>query len=87
MKPSIVVFDLGKVLVDFDYSIAGRRLAAQSAELRLLLTAEQPAAHRLDRRKYEAAVRFPDRNRAAPAQFTDCPVNRERGAVAVQAAG
>jgi HAD superfamily hydrolase (TIGR01509 family) len=29
-KPSIVVFDLGKVLVDFDYSIAGRRLAAQS---------------------------------------------------------
>ena len=30
MKPSIVVFDLGKVLVDFDYSIAGRRLAAKS---------------------------------------------------------
>jgi putative hydrolase of the HAD superfamily len=37
MKPSdtashasIVVFDLGKVLVDFDYSIAGRRIAAQS---------------------------------------------------------
>jgi HAD superfamily hydrolase (TIGR01509 family) len=29
-KPSIVVFDLGKVLVDFDYSIAGRRLAAKS---------------------------------------------------------
>jgi FMN phosphatase YigB (HAD superfamily) len=29
-KPSIVVFDLGKVLVDFDYSIAGRRIAAQS---------------------------------------------------------
>jgi glucose-1-phosphatase len=29
-SPSIVVFDLGKVLVDFDYSIAGRRLAAQS---------------------------------------------------------
>jgi len=29
-KPAIVVFDLGKVLVDFDYSIAGRRLAAQS---------------------------------------------------------
>ena len=31
MKPSIVVFDLGKVLVDFDYSIAGRRIAAQAA--------------------------------------------------------
>lgn len=30
MKPSIVVFDLGKVLVDFDYSIAGRRIAAQA---------------------------------------------------------
>ncbi len=30
MKPQIVVFDLGKVLVDFDYSIAGRRIASQS---------------------------------------------------------
>ena len=29
-KPSIVVFDLGKVLLDFDYSIAGRRVAAQA---------------------------------------------------------
>lgn len=29
-KPSIVVFDLGKVLVDFDYSIAGRRIAASA---------------------------------------------------------
>jgi len=29
-KPSAVVFDLGKVLVDFDYSIAGRRIAAKS---------------------------------------------------------
>lgn len=27
--PKAVVFDLGKVLVDFDYSIAGRRIAAQ----------------------------------------------------------
>ena len=26
-----MVFDLGKVLVDFDYSIAGRRIAAQSS--------------------------------------------------------
>jgi FMN phosphatase YigB (HAD superfamily) len=31
MKPSVIVFDLGKVLVDFDYSIAGRRLAARSS--------------------------------------------------------
>ena len=30
MKPSVVVFDLGKVLVDFDYSIAGRRIAARA---------------------------------------------------------
>jgi FMN phosphatase YigB (HAD superfamily) len=29
--PSVVAFDLGKVLVDFDYSIAGRRLAAQAS--------------------------------------------------------
>jgi putative hydrolase of the HAD superfamily len=29
MIPSIVVFDLGKVLVDFDYSIAARKIAAQ----------------------------------------------------------
>lgn len=29
-RPEIVVFDLGKVLVDFDYSIAGRRIAAAS---------------------------------------------------------
>jgi FMN phosphatase YigB (HAD superfamily) len=30
MKPA-VVFDLGKVLVDFDYSIAARKIAARSA--------------------------------------------------------
>ncbi len=29
--PSVIVFDLGKVLLDFDYSIAGRRIAAQAA--------------------------------------------------------
>ena len=29
-KPEVVVFDLGKVLVDFDYSIAARRIAAKS---------------------------------------------------------
>lgn len=27
--PSVVVFDLGKVLVDFDYSIAAKKIAAQ----------------------------------------------------------
>ena len=30
MIPKVVVFDLGKVLVDFDYSIAARRIAARS---------------------------------------------------------
>jgi glucose-1-phosphatase len=30
--PSIVAFDLGKVLVDFDYSIAARKVAARSAK-------------------------------------------------------
>ena len=26
--PEVIVFDLGKVLVDFDYSIASRKIAA-----------------------------------------------------------
>jgi len=30
--PKIVVFDLGKVLVDFDYSIAARKIAARSSK-------------------------------------------------------
>ncbi len=30
-KPAIVVFDLGKVLVDFDYSLAGRRIATNAS--------------------------------------------------------
>src|SRR5262245_6612048 len=30
MTPKVVVFDLGKVLVDFDWHIAGRRIAARS---------------------------------------------------------
>ena len=29
-RPEVVVFDLGKVLVDFDYRIAARRIAARS---------------------------------------------------------
>jgi HAD superfamily hydrolase (TIGR01509 family) len=29
--PSVVVFDLGKVLLDFDYSIAARKIAAHSS--------------------------------------------------------
>src|SRR6266536_741380 len=30
-KPEAVIFDLGKVLLDFDYGIAGRRIAAHGA--------------------------------------------------------
>ncbi len=30
MTPEVVVFDLGKVLVDFDYSIAAQKIAARS---------------------------------------------------------
>jgi HAD superfamily hydrolase (TIGR01509 family) len=29
-KPSVAAFDLGKVLVDFDYAVAARRIAARS---------------------------------------------------------
>ena len=29
---NVVVFDLGKVLVDFDYSIAARKVAARRSE-------------------------------------------------------
>ena len=32
LTPSIVVFDLGKVLVDFDYSIAGRKISERSGK-------------------------------------------------------
>lgn len=39
-KPTIVVFDLGKVLVDFDYSIAAKKIAAHSN-----LSAEEVKKH------------------------------------------
>jgi FMN phosphatase YigB (HAD superfamily) len=32
MNQPVIVFDLGKVLVDFDYSIAARRIAARSTQ-------------------------------------------------------
>src|SRR6478672_8346505 len=32
-QPSVVVFDLGKVLVDFDYTIAARKIASQGTLL------------------------------------------------------
>ena len=32
-KPSVVVFDLGKVLVDFDYTIAAKKIAAKGTLL------------------------------------------------------
>ncbi len=50
-KPSIVVFDLGKVLLDFDYSIAGRRIAAQAkmsaTEVQKFLN-QSPLLHRYE---------------------------------------
>jgi len=39
-KPSVIVFDLGKVLLDFDYSIAARRIAE-----RCHLTVEEVRRH------------------------------------------
>lgn len=39
MKSPVVVFDLGKVLVDFDYSIAARKVAARSTKSLLDLAA------------------------------------------------
>src|SRR5436305_2438844 len=33
MKPRVIVFDLGKVLVDFDYAIAARRIAPHCERL------------------------------------------------------
>ncbi len=32
IQSKVVVFDLGKVLVDFDYSIAARKVAARSTK-------------------------------------------------------
>lgn len=50
-KPSIIVFDLGKVLLDFDYSIAGRRIAAQTkladSEVKAFLD-QSPLLHRFE---------------------------------------
>lgn len=51
VPPSIVVFDLGKVLLDFDYSIAGRRIAAAArmpaAEVHQFLN-QSPLLHRYE---------------------------------------
>ncbi|TAK94232.1 MAG: HAD family phosphatase [Verrucomicrobia bacterium] len=51
MIPSIVVFDLGKVLLDFDYSIAAPRIAAKAsvsaAEVKSFLD-QTPLLHRYE---------------------------------------
>jgi FMN phosphatase YigB (HAD superfamily) len=51
LKPRAIVFDLGKVLVDFDYGIAATRLAARSAksaaEIRALID-QSPLLHRYE---------------------------------------
>lgn len=51
MKPQVVVFDLGKVLLDFDYSIAAHRIAERSRtgmdEARLFID-QSPLLHRYE---------------------------------------
>src|SRR4029434_1215756 len=51
-KPSAVIFDLGKVLVDFDYGLVVRRVAARSpVGLKTLerLIVESPILHAFER--------------------------------------
>ena len=63
-QPIIVVFDLGKVLVDFDYSIAARKVAARSTravgELRAFLESSpllvQYETGRLTREEFFAEI-------------------------------
>jgi putative hydrolase of the HAD superfamily len=63
--PQAVVFDLGKVLLDFDYGILARRMASQSsvsAEEILTVVNQTPLLHRYetglisDREFYDAVV-------------------------------
>ena len=78
-KPSIVVFDLGKVLVDFDYSIAGRRIAAHSklpdSEVQKFLD-QTPLLHRYEtglmtRQEFFEAVRNHTGYRGSLAEFSE----------------
>ncbi len=64
--PQAVVFDLGKVLLDFDYGILARRMASQSslsAEDILTVVNQTPLLHRYetglisDREFYDAVVK------------------------------
>ena len=64
--PQAVVFDLGKVLLDFDYGILARRMASQSslsAEEILTVVNQTPLLHRYetglisDREFYDAVVK------------------------------
>ena len=64
-KPPVFIFDLGKVLVDFDYTGAARKIAARStrtpADLHAFLGASplllQYEAGRLTRREFYEAIR------------------------------
>lgn len=50
-KPKAVVFDLGKVLVDFDYAIAAQRIAGRSTtsvDVVLSLIEQTPLLHRFE---------------------------------------
>ena len=54
---AVVVFDLGKVLVDFDYSIAARKIAARSTkppEISTLFSSSSPLLVQLRNRPAHA---------------------------------
>ena len=79
-QPSIVVFDLGKVLLDFDYSIAGRRLAAQAnlSDLAVKQFLDQsPLLHRFEtglmtEREFFESVRQQTGFRGSFEEFSGC---------------
>ena len=78
MNP-VVVFDLGKVLVDFDYSIAARKIAARSTKAPEDLHAflgnspllVQLETGRLSRRQFFESIRDNIGFRGTPGEFGD----------------
>ena len=59
----VIIFDLGKVLVDFDYSIAARQLAARSAKA--------PADLHANRRWQETVARIAALSAVPPLVLTE----------------
>jgi FMN phosphatase YigB (HAD superfamily) len=80
MKPDVVVFDLGKVLLDFDYGIAAHRLAASAgkpvAEIQAFID-QSPLLFRfetgrIDRRQFYQEVCAATGFRGSLGEFADC---------------